>query len=132
MFVEATVVSEEGRITDGCPGLYKAAQVAAFRPITDCINQQRAVPAVQIGHGGRKASTQRPWEGGGPVTAVEIARGDRLWRPLGPSEDALTDGWLLPRMMDGADLARTSQDFDRKRTRLNSSQYGAYCKPSFA
>src|SRR3546814_17570366 len=35
----------------------------------------------------------------------------RLWRPLGPSEDALTEGWLLPRMMDGADLARTRQDF---------------------
>jgi len=109
--VEATGVSEAGRITNGCPGLYNAAQVAAFRPITDFIRQQRSVPAVQIGHGGRKASTQRPWEGGGPVTAAEIARGDRLWQPLGPSDSALAEGWLQPKMMDDADLARTRRDF---------------------
>ncbi len=111
VFVEATGVSEDGRITNGCPGLYNAAQVAAFRPITDFIKQQRSIPAVQIGHGGRKASTQRPWEGGGPVTAAEIARGDRLWKPFGPSENALAEGWLTPKMMDDADLARTRQNF---------------------
>ncbi len=111
IFVEATGISEEGRITNGCPGLYNADQVAAFRPITDFIKQQRSVPAVQIGHGGRKASTQRPWEGGGPVTEAEIARGDRLWKPLGPSENALAEGWLLPKMMEDADLRKTRQDF---------------------
>lgn len=111
VFVEATGVSEEGRITNGCPGLYNAEQVAAFRPITDFIKQQRSVPAVQIGHGGRKASTQRPWEGGGPVSPAEIARGDRLWTPFGPSAHALAEGWLLPKMMDDADLAKTRQDF---------------------
>lgn len=111
VFVEATGVSEEGRITNGCPGLYNAEQVAAFRPITDFIKRQRSVPAVQIGHGGRKASTQRPWEGGGPVGAAEVARGDRQWTPLGPSDNALAEGWLTPKMMDNADLAKTRQDF---------------------
>jgi len=111
VIVEATGVSEEGRITNGCPGLYNAEQVAAFRQITDFIKQQRSVPAVQIGHGGRKASTQRPWEGGGPVTEAEIAKGDRLWKPFGPSENALAEGWLLPKMMDDADLKKTRQDF---------------------
>ena len=78
VFVEATGVSEEGRITNGCPGLYNAAQVAAFRRITDFMKQQRSIPAVQIGHGGRKASSQRPLEGGQAVGPAEIARGDRL------------------------------------------------------
>ncbi len=111
VFVEATGVSEEGRITNGCPGLYNAAQVAAFRRITDFMKQQRSIPAVQIGHGGRKASSQRPWEGGQAVGPAEIARGDRLWQPLGPSGEALADGWLTPKMMDTADLAKTRQDF---------------------
>lgn len=111
VFVEATGVSEVGRITNGCPGLYTDEQVAAFRPITDFIKQQRSVPAIQIGHGGRKASTQRPWEGGGPVGPDEIARGDRPWTPLGPSDNALADGWLTPKMMDDADLDRTKADF---------------------
>src|SRR3546814_10142740 len=86
IFVEATGVSEEGRITNGCPGLYNAAQVAAFRPITDFIKQQRAVPAVQIGHGGRKATTQRPWDGGGPDTPAEIAPAARPRRPPAPPQ----------------------------------------------
>lgn len=109
--VEATGVSEAGRITNGCPGLYTQAQVDAFRPLTDFIRQQRSVPAVQIGHGGRKASTTRPWEGGGPVGAAEVAKGDRVWTPYGPSDLPLSDGWLTPKMMDDADLARTRQDF---------------------
>ncbi len=111
VFVEATGVSEEGRITNGCPGLYNAAQVAAFRRITDFMKQQRSIPAVQIGHGGRKASSQRPWEGGQAVGAAEIARGDRRWQPLGPYGEALAEGWLTPKMMDHADLAKTRQDF---------------------
>ena len=43
--------------------------------------------------------------------AAEIARGDRLWKPFGPSENALAEGWLTPKMMDDADLARTRQNF---------------------
>lgn len=111
VFVEATGVSEAGRITNGCPGLYNQAQVDGFKPITDFIRQQRSIPAVQIGHGGRKSSTTRPWEGGGPVGDREIANGDRAWTPYGPSDLALSDGWLTPKMMDEADLARTKQDF---------------------
>ena len=111
VIVEATGVSEAGRITNGCPGLYNQAQVDGFRPITDFIRQQRSVPGVQIGHGGRKASTQRPWEGGGPVGPKEIANGDKLWQPYGPSDLALTEGWLTPKMMDDSDLKQTKQDF---------------------
>ncbi|NQW08855.1 MAG: NADH:flavin oxidoreductase/NADH oxidase [Alphaproteobacteria bacterium] len=111
VFVEATGVSEVGRITNGCPGLYTDEQVAAFRPLTAFIKQQRSIPAIQIGHGGRKASTQRPWEGGGPVSPDEIAKGDRIWTPLGPSDQALAEGWLTPKMMDSADLQRTKADF---------------------
>ncbi len=111
VFVEATGVSEEGRITNGCPGLYNQAQVDGFRPITEFIRQQRSLPAVQIGHGGRKASTTRPWEGGGPVGPTEIARGDRAWTPLGPSDAALAEGWLTPKMMEDGDLVRTRDAF---------------------
>ena len=111
VIVEATGVSEAGRITNGCPGLYNQEQIDAFRPITDFIRQQRSVPGVQIGHGGRKASTQRPWEGGGPVSPKEIAKGDKLWQPYGPSDLALSEGWLTPKMMDDGDLKQTRQDF---------------------
>lgn len=63
VMVEATAVCAEGRITPWCTGLWSEAHVAAFRPITDFIRSQGAVPGIQLAHAGRKASTNQPWNG---------------------------------------------------------------------
>ncbi|MDO5103077.1 MAG: bifunctional salicylyl-CoA 5-hydroxylase/oxidoreductase [Lautropia sp.] len=64
VFAEMTCVSPEGRITPGCPGLYKPAHVAAFKRIADWIHQHTdAKFGIQLGHAGAKASTRRAWEG---------------------------------------------------------------------
>ncbi|WP_189818610.1 NADH:flavin oxidoreductase/NADH oxidase [Streptomyces olivaceoviridis] len=78
--VEATAVSPEGRISPYDLGLWNDTQVEAFRRITRFLTAQGTVPAVQIGHSGRKASTDRPWKGGAPVGPE--AHG---WQPLAPS-----------------------------------------------
>ncbi len=63
VFVEMTCVSPEGRITPGCTGLWNEAQRDAFRRITDfCHAQSKAKLCLQIGHAGRKGSTQLGWE----------------------------------------------------------------------
>ena len=63
VFVEMTCVSPEGRITPGCTGLWNEAQRDAFRRITDfCHAQSKAKLCLQIGHSGRKGSTQLGWE----------------------------------------------------------------------
>lgn len=111
VFVEATGVTREGRITNGCLGLWNDAQQRAFEPITRMIRSHGAVPAIQIGHGGRKASMQRPWFGNGPLNDRDLARGEERWQPLGPSAAPLAEGWLVPRAMDAEDLARTRQAF---------------------
>ncbi|MDO4682993.1 MAG: bifunctional salicylyl-CoA 5-hydroxylase/oxidoreductase [Lautropia sp.] len=64
VFAEMTCVSPEGRITPGCPGLYRPEHVEAFRRIADWIHRNTdAKFAIQIGHAGAKASTRRAWEG---------------------------------------------------------------------
>jgi len=64
VFAEMTCVSPEGRITPGCPGLYKPAHTAAFKRIADWIHDNTdAKFAIQIGHAGAKASTRRAWDG---------------------------------------------------------------------
>ncbi|MFF5550711.1 NADH:flavin oxidoreductase/NADH oxidase [Streptomyces olivaceoviridis] len=78
--VEATAVSPEGRISPYDLGLWNDTQVEAFRRITRFLTAQGTVPAIQIGHSGRKASTDRPWKGGAPVGPE--AHG---WQPLAPS-----------------------------------------------
>ncbi len=63
VFVEMTCVSPEARITPGCTGLWNEAQRDAFRRITDfCHASSRAKLCLQLGHSGRKGSTQLGWE----------------------------------------------------------------------
>ncbi|KTT20539.1 bifunctional salicylyl-CoA 5-hydroxylase/oxidoreductase [Pseudacidovorax intermedius] len=64
VFAEMTCVSPEGRITPGCPGLYKPEHTVAFKRIADWIHANTdAKFAIQIGHAGAKASTRLAWDG---------------------------------------------------------------------
>ncbi len=111
VFVEATGVTREGRITNGCLGLWSDEHMKAMKPIARMLKQQGSVPAIQIGHGGRKASMQRPWFGNGPLDDADLARGEERWQPLGASPLPLSEGWLTPKEMDQSDLKRTRQAF---------------------
>ncbi len=64
VFAEMTCVSAEGRITPGCPGLYRPEHTAAFARIAHWIHTHTdAKFGIQIGHAGAKASTRRAWDG---------------------------------------------------------------------
>ena len=64
VFTEATHTSAVGRITPGCLGAYRAEHGEFLRRLAALIAYGGAVPGIQISHAGRKASSQRPWEGG--------------------------------------------------------------------
>ncbi|MCL7376835.1 NADH:flavin oxidoreductase/NADH oxidase [Streptomyces sp. 35G-GA-8] len=91
ILVEATAVSPEGRISPADLGIWNDTQVEAFRRITRFLASQGTVAGIQIAHAGRKASTDRPWKGGGPVGPE--AHG---WEPLAPSAVPFAEGHLLP------------------------------------
>ena len=64
VYTEMTCVSAEGRITPGCPGLYAPEHEAAWARLTDFVHSHtNAKLCCQIGHSGRKGSTQLGWEG---------------------------------------------------------------------
>jgi len=111
IFLEATGVTPEGRITNGCLGLWEDEQTEALKPIAAYIKGQGSVPGIQLGHGGRKASMQRPWHGNGPQTADDVARGDTIWQTIGASAMALDDGWLQPKEMTLDDMAELKAAF---------------------
>ena len=68
LVVEATHVERHGRITHGCAGLYSDANEAAMQKVIEhCRRIGTAKLGIQLAHAGRKASAQRPWEGGGPL-----------------------------------------------------------------
>jgi anthraniloyl-CoA monooxygenase len=63
IYVEMTCVSSEGRITPGCTGLYSEEHELAWKRIIDFIHlETEAKISCQIGHSGRKGSTQLGWE----------------------------------------------------------------------
>lgn len=109
VFVEATAVEERGRITHGDVGIWSHQHVAPLRRIADFLRAQGAVPAIQLAHAGRKASTQRPWYGHGPMSAADRARGEDVWPIVAPSPIPADDRWLTPRELAVDDLARLRQ-----------------------
>jgi 2,4-dienoyl-CoA reductase-like NADH-dependent reductase (Old Yellow Enzyme family) len=107
VIVEATHVERHGRITHGCMGLYSDHNEASLkRVIEHCRRAGTAKWGVQIAHAGRKASAQRPWEGGGALKP-----GEDPWETLGPSPLPFGPGWHMPRVATLQDIAHVRDAF---------------------
>ncbi|MEU9793657.1 NADH:flavin oxidoreductase/NADH oxidase [Streptomyces sparsogenes] len=91
ILTEATAVSPEGRISPADLGLWNDTQAEAFRRITAFLKERGTTPGIQLAHAGRKASTDRPWRGGGPVAEEQGG-----WRPYGPSPVPFDEGYPVP------------------------------------
>jgi 2,4-dienoyl-CoA reductase-like NADH-dependent reductase (Old Yellow Enzyme family) len=107
--VEATGVERRGRITHGCLGLYSEANEAAAKRALDAAKRVAApgtLFGIQLAHAGRKASTKRPWEGGGPLAAD----GDP-WLTVAPSAVPFAPGWHTPAALDEAGIAALIEHF---------------------
>lgn len=87
--IEATAVERLGRITPGCLGLYDDATEAAMKSVLDGIRQWSDMPIlIQLGHAGRKASSERPWRGGRQI-APDAPEG---WQGVSASAAPMIDG----------------------------------------
>jgi 2,4-dienoyl-CoA reductase-like NADH-dependent reductase (Old Yellow Enzyme family) len=111
--LEATHVEREGRITQGCLGLYSDENEAALKPVVDWVRgwMPGVKLGVQLAHAGRKASAQRPWKGGGPLTQADAP--DLPWTTYGPSALAYDPEkhWHTPVALDTVGLKRVKQAF---------------------
>ena len=98
VMVESTKVERRGCGTVGDLGLWDDKFVPGLKRITDFIRAQGAVPAIQIGHSGRKARLTRPWEGQQPQTPDHPEMFDwEGWELVAPSALAHSDRMPTPR-----------------------------------
>ena len=104
VMVEATGVTPEGRITHGDLGLWNDSQIAPLARIVDFIRSQGAAVGIQLGHAGRRAASQRPWYGYGPLTEEDAARGDVPWEVISASSIPHAVNWLVPTEMTLEDI----------------------------
>src|ERR1043166_1622555 len=100
VMVEATHVTREGRITHGCTGLYSDHNEASIKKVIDaCRRLSRSPIGIQIGHAGRKASTQVPWEG-----REALGPHESPWPTVAPSALPFSETWHTPRELTRAEI----------------------------
>ncbi|MDP6175729.1 MAG: bifunctional salicylyl-CoA 5-hydroxylase/oxidoreductase, partial [Rhodospirillales bacterium] len=109
IITEMADISADGRITQGCAGMYDETHVQAWRHIVDFVHSNsHAKICVQLAHAGRKGSTKRPWEGE-PDEPLE----EGAWQTIAASPIPFHQGGPQPREMDCGDMDRVLADFVR-------------------
>ncbi|WP_028226489.1 bifunctional salicylyl-CoA 5-hydroxylase/oxidoreductase [Paraburkholderia ferrariae] len=104
VMVEMTAVSPEARTTPGCPGLWNDEQVAAFARIVRFVHGNTSARiGIQLGHAGRRASTQLGW--------------DKMDHPLEAGNWPVISASALPYLpgVSHTPRAMTREDMDRVR-----------------
>ena len=106
--IEATAVTPEGRISYGDTGLWSDANEEAMARVLSSVRRWSDMPiAIQLGHAGRKASTDKPWFGGAQI-APDAENG---WQTVAPSPFPFLQGENAPEELDQAGLDRIRQAF---------------------
>ncbi|HEY4020202.1 MAG TPA: bifunctional salicylyl-CoA 5-hydroxylase/oxidoreductase [Pseudonocardiaceae bacterium] len=107
VMTEMVCVSDIGRITPGCTGLYTDEQARQWRRITDFVHtDSTAKIGVQLGHSGRKGSTRLMWEG------IDQPLRANNWEVVAPSPLPYRPGVnQVPRELSIADLAEIRSEF---------------------
>jgi anthraniloyl-CoA monooxygenase len=119
VYTEMTCVSPHGRISPGCTGLWNEAQRDAWSRIVAFVHaHSQAKICLQLGHSGRKGSTQLGWE----KADYPLPSGN--WPLLSASPLPYIDGVSqVPKEASEADLQELTQQF------LTSVRYG--CEAGF-
>jgi 2,4-dienoyl-CoA reductase-like NADH-dependent reductase (Old Yellow Enzyme family) len=107
IFVEATAVTAQGRITPGDMGIWEDRHIEPLARIARFIDRMGAVPAIQLAHAGRKASCLVPWQGGGRIKTPE----EGGWEVVAPSAIPFRESDPLPRALDEAGIAEVVAAF---------------------
>ena len=106
VFTEMTCVSPTGRITPGCPGLYAPEHLQAWKRLTDFVHTETGAKiGCQIGHSGRKGSTNIGWEG----MDKPLANGN--WNLVSASAIAWSAENATPREATVEDMAELKAQF---------------------
>ena len=123
VFGEETGVEARGRKTYTCAGIYDDKHIAAYRRLNDFVRANGAVPAIQLGHAGRKASCHDAIKDWAPLRLEDAADGLEPWVAIGPSALPQTPNHPVPRAMNEADIADVIQAFADSAVRADKAGY---------
>ncbi|MCF1646644.1 bifunctional salicylyl-CoA 5-hydroxylase/oxidoreductase [Streptomyces indiaensis] len=119
VMTEMVCVSEQGRITPGCAGLYTGRQAEAWKRITNFVHAQAPGTAigVQLGHSGRKGSTKLMWEG------MDEPLEEGNWPLVAPSALPYKEFSQTPRELSRAQLTDIREQFTASAVRAARARF---------
>lgn len=118
VIAEATAVEARGRISPNDLGIWKDEQVEPLARVVRFVREQGAVPGIQLAHAGRKAGTQRPWEGHRPLSDAEGG-----WDTVAPSAIPFDSGYRTPAEMTHADIRAVQVAFAQAAARAQAAGF---------
>lgn len=118
VFVEATAVTAQGRISPGDLGLWEEGQIEPLKRITTFIHRMGAASAIQLAHAGRKASCDLPWQGGAPLTQEQGG-----WPIIAPSPIPFLSEGLVPHELSKAEIQEVIEAFKAAAVRAISAGF---------
>ncbi len=104
MMIESTKVERRGCGTVGDTGLWDDAFIPGMKRCADFIRQHDCVPAIQLGHSGRKAHRFRPWEGGAPLVRSPEITDWEDWELVSASALTAPETDPMPRALTHAEI----------------------------
>jgi 2,4-dienoyl-CoA reductase-like NADH-dependent reductase (Old Yellow Enzyme family) len=108
IFVEATAVTRDGRISPGDMGIWGDQHIEPLARIARFVHSQGAVAGIQLAHAGRKASCQPPWEGGASLKTADTGG----WTVVGPSAIPFNEGDPIPVALDEPGIEAIVEAFE--------------------
>lgn len=105
IMTEMTAVSETGRITLGCTGIYNKNQIQQWKKITDFIHANTSSKVgIQLGHSGRKGAIKKPWEGANEPL-------ENSWQLISASAISFNEKMAVPKEMTTDDMNQVVNQF---------------------
>jgi len=115
ILTEMTAISETGRITKGCAGIYTENQIVAWQRITDFIHKYAQTKiGIQLGHSGRKGCSKMLWE--------EKFQGKK-WELLSASAIPFNENSDCPKEMNLEDMQLIKNQFVQAAINANEAGF---------
>lgn len=105
VFHEETAVEARGRKAHDCAGLWSDDQIPAYRRLSKLVRSCGAVPGIQLGHAGAKASSHGAMRDWAPLEAADAEYGRPPWTAVSPSGVATGSGRPVPHALDPGEIA---------------------------
>ncbi|CCG52315.1 Probable bifunctional protein Monooxygenase/ dehydrogenase [Flavobacterium indicum GPTSA100-9 = DSM 17447] len=116
ILTEMTAISETGRITESCAGIYTHEQIEAWKRITAFVHSHSKTKiGIQIGHSGRKGATLEPWKGNNQPMNTP-------WELVAASALPFKEEFSVPKEMSVQEMAEVKMQF--KQAAINAEQAG--------